>query len=737
MVALVLTAWWSVAGAREVMTPEEHARELAEIRASIEANGYDWVPGDTGVSWLRPEEKAAMLGTTPPADLPVIPAIPEEQARSFPSRFDWREMGGVSPAKNQGGCGSCWAFGVVGALESQVMIVDGWTPDLSEQQLVSCNDKGYGCNGGWLDAADHFVKVGSIEEVCQPYRARDSEPCREDTCEIVARCYSWGYVGDSVENIKAALQNGPVTVAMEVFNDLYYYTSGCYQHGPSSSVNHAVLIVGWDDNMCPNGAWIVKNSWGRSFGMDGFFWIAYNDSNIGYGATAVSYIPNPAVALEYAAHEVLDGQNGYLDPGETATLKVSIENTGRETATGLVATLSSDTPGIGITRATATYPDIPAGMAGDSQAPHFEIEASPLMSPGTLVEFTLQVEHDRGQSETSFWLYLGRPVTIFADDFEGPGDNGWVHAELRNEDDWQRGTPTGAGGYDPQQAASGEMVWGNDLGIGPDSNGKYRNNMHNYLESPEIDCSGYSKVYLTFQRWLTVEKDEYDHATITVNGTEIYRNPYAVDNVDFEWTPVLYDLSAVVAENPRIRIRFELETDQGLVFGGWTIDDLAVVGFVGDAPGTATPAPTATGAPAPTPTPTRTATPSGEPSPTPYPSPDPERVQLDLQLNQSVFVAGDPFLLAARLYNPGPTISFYEIIALEVAGTYYFYPSWGRDFDFARRNILAGTPVTETILELTWPSGVGAMSGLRFWGALCDWPGFELRSYDVVEWSCR
>ena len=129
---------------------------------------------------------------------------------------------------------------------------------------------------------------------------------------------------------------------------------------------------------------------------------------------------------------------------------------------------------------------------------------------------------------------VGVLTVVLFDDFDGPSDNGWTHAQLSTQDDWQRGPVYGKAG-DPGSAFSGPNCWGNDLG--PSGwNGEYKPNVNNYLETPGIDCSGRVGMRMRFMRWLTVEESTYDVARILVNGVEVWRNPANGHVIDSGWT---------------------------------------------------------------------------------------------------------------------------------------------------------------------------------------------------------
>ncbi len=166
---------------------------------------------------------------------------------------------------------------------------------------------------------------------------------------------------------------------------------------------------------------------------------------------------------------------------------------------------------------------------------------------------------------------VGVKTQIYFNNFEGATDEGWTHAQVATQDDWQRGTPAGKS-TDPAAAYGGAKCWGNDLG--PSGfNGEYAANVHNYLRSPVIDCSGRVGVHLKFARWLCVEQGIYDHAKIEVNGNVVWQNPANGDLLDNAWSLQDLDISAWANNNASVQITFRLQSDAGLQYGGWNIDD--------------------------------------------------------------------------------------------------------------------------------------------------------------------
>lgn len=177
-------------------------------------------------------------------------------------------------------------------------------------------------------------------------------------------------------------------------------------------------------------------------------------------------------------------------------------------------------------------------------------------------------------------FYVGIVTIWFATNFE-TGVQGWTHAQVATQDDWhlssQFGVNTSFGkSGDPTSAPSGQNIWGNDLG--PSGwNGSYGNNVSNYLRSPPIDLSQATGSTLVLKRWLTVEKSQFDKATIKVDGQQVWINPSAVDLLDTSWNEMEIDVSAIADGKPAVPVEFGLVTDAGTTFGGWNIDDFAIL----------------------------------------------------------------------------------------------------------------------------------------------------------------
>jgi C1A family cysteine protease len=273
------------------------AGDIQSLQQQVQAENLSFQVGENAATQYPIDQ---LCGMKPPPDwqqgAPYDPCVAKS---TLPSRFDWRELDGVVPIRNQGGCGSCWAFGTIGSFECAIKIQDNETVDLSEQWLVSCNQAGWGCDGGWW-AFSYFTwwtdpcdSSGAVMESDFPYAAADL-PCY---CpyDHPYHLRSWSYIGDgssipSVTAMKQAiLDYGPISVSVYVDGYFQAYNGGVFDHYNTGTVNHAVVLVGWDDSLGPQGAWILRNSWGPNWGEDGYMYIAYGYNMVGYAACYVNY----------------------------------------------------------------------------------------------------------------------------------------------------------------------------------------------------------------------------------------------------------------------------------------------------------------------------------------------------------------------------------------------------------------------------------------------------------------
>ncbi|XP_061456643.1 procathepsin L-like [Rhineura floridana] len=194
---------------------------------------------------------------------------------SLPESVDWRTKGYVTPVKDQGSCGSCWAFGATGTLEGFLARTTGRLVSLSEQNLVDCSwaQGNQGCNGGWPSWALDYVRLnnGINSENTYPYEARDAN-CRYKSLDRAATCS--GYVQlpqDDEEALEEAVATiGPIAVALDASYFQFYSGGVFYYPGCGQVLNHAVLAVGYGTTADGVPFWIIKNSWGPYWGDNGY-----------------------------------------------------------------------------------------------------------------------------------------------------------------------------------------------------------------------------------------------------------------------------------------------------------------------------------------------------------------------------------------------------------------------------------------------------------------------------------
>ena len=217
-------------------------------------------------------------------------------ASSSPATMDWRTKGAVTSVKDQGQCGSCWSFSSTGAVEGAWAISKGQLTDFSEQELVDCatgvSYGSHGCNGGQMEGAFKFIiENGQCTLSSYPYTAKDGT-CQK--CTAVAHMSSCSDVKPNDQlSLKAAVAQQPVAVAIEADTRYFQSYSGGILDSSScgTTLDHGVLTVGYGEE---NGQkyWLVKNSWGTTWGDKGYVKIARSDSTNDKGICGIAMDPS-------------------------------------------------------------------------------------------------------------------------------------------------------------------------------------------------------------------------------------------------------------------------------------------------------------------------------------------------------------------------------------------------------------------------------------------------------------
>jgi hypothetical protein len=207
----------------------------------------------------------------------------------LPRHWDWREQGTLSKIEDQGNCGSCFAFSTAATFQDALALKKIVDPDLSEQWLLSCNKQNYGCDGGFF-LHDMYVNPGAVLGKDWPYAGKKL-PC-QDNFQHVNKLASWAFIPTndpnsvpSVDSIKQAIfQFGTISAGIGANSSFMNYKTGVFNDCDNTPPNHAINLVGWDDD---GQYWILRNSWSESFGMKGYAYVKWNCNSVGISANYV------------------------------------------------------------------------------------------------------------------------------------------------------------------------------------------------------------------------------------------------------------------------------------------------------------------------------------------------------------------------------------------------------------------------------------------------------------------
>jgi len=299
----VLFEAWRRQHGKEYKTLEEYFARKSIFTANIDmieahnAQKLSWTMGANAFTDLTHEEfKARYVGGLKGTRKPHYDMVEMAKlnATNVPSSVNRVSKGAVTGVKNQQQCGGCWAFSTTGATEGITFITTGQLISLSEQQLIDCSqaEGNQGCEGGLMDQGFQYIidNGGICSESAYPYQAADGT-CQSSSCSSVATISGYTDVtADSASSLRAAIAQQPVSIAIEADQSGFqFYSGGVFSGAFGSNLDHGVLAVGYTQGSF----WLVKNSWGASWGESGYIQMT-DDASLNGGAGQCGILSDPS-----------------------------------------------------------------------------------------------------------------------------------------------------------------------------------------------------------------------------------------------------------------------------------------------------------------------------------------------------------------------------------------------------------------------------------------------------------
>jgi len=264
---------------------QQSKEEIERLNENAAKGGKNTRFGINRFADLAKEEFGEYLGYKEMSKVKPI-ASPLEYPSALPVSFDWARRGAVTPVKDQGQCGSCWAFSTAEGVESAWFVARNQLLVLSPQQIISCDNGDGGCGGGDLPSAFAYVEANGLEsEASYPYAPSD-DTCSFNRSRVVATISGFHYATTTANETQmqvAMYTKGPLSVCVDA-STWQFYTGGVMTNNCGQNLDHCVQITGWSvDNIQnpPAPYWIVRNSWSSNWGIRGYIFVERNSDLCG------------------------------------------------------------------------------------------------------------------------------------------------------------------------------------------------------------------------------------------------------------------------------------------------------------------------------------------------------------------------------------------------------------------------------------------------------------------------